>query len=553
MKPKTVFIVAMAVACIGDVVAQQRSMLMGEVPKSRRVIQSVESELKDVWTEPEEDFKLLLERAMKDDPQALYALSQVCKAKGMDYAVWHKYLDRAAELGYVKAQLRLAMLEGVRSAVMSADRLNDRIAKLQKAKRYCSNAIAAGYLCVTNLIPIIDKAIERNEVAASEESRRKDEREQMERELRMAEARQNGITTPLIPFVHADRIEYADAIERAKKNDPEAFYWLAYYFLKGYGVRKDANAAARFLQKSADLGYAKACYLTGIYHEKYSLDDVTRNNVADELSNVLREADIFLLPLKIPESPQNISDGDYTNDVASAYVLGMYSAAVRGGLPYATNDIARLKRKIVKWRERAKWREHIASEQELGESNIDNGKKALALLGVDEHEEQHDVWSSWPATLDAEDVKTLFAEAEVKFNCVFLLRDYFYKKYITHVNTTNTWTSSVGKPLIMIHNDWFYKVDGDGLVVACGMIESAGQLPEFKWYLEERARRLGMLQVKWAKEHGMTLDEAVRGHKNWQSSRLRALPQQQRPIRSPLLGKPWLRRAKESRQVKERR
>ena len=43
------------------------------------------------------------------------------------------------------------------------------------------------------------------------------------------------VTIPFIPFDEKEKIKYEDAVERAKTNDSEAFYWLAYYFLRGEG------------------------------------------------------------------------------------------------------------------------------------------------------------------------------------------------------------------------------------------------------------------------------------------------------------------------------
>ena len=75
-----------------------------------------------------------------------------------------------------------------------------------------------------------------------------------------------GVTAPFIPFDEKEKIKYEDAVERAKKNDPEAFYWLAYYFLNGDGVEKNVESAGKFLQKAVASRNANACYLTGLYH-----------------------------------------------------------------------------------------------------------------------------------------------------------------------------------------------------------------------------------------------------------------------------------------------
>ena len=203
-----------------------------------------------------------------------------------------------------------------------------------------------------------------------------------------------GVTAPFVPFDEKDKIKYEDAVERAKKNDPEAFYWLAYYFLNGDGVEKNVESAGKFLQKAVASRNANACYLTGLYHYGYSLknehghilyyDGSHRGNNTerlisqkeqDNIYGVLKDARMFggISSLQIPDQeignqqvhhnpPTNTPDirrrGKskmnccFTNDIATGYVIGLFQTAAEGGLTYATNDIARLKFTIAKCRER---------------------------------------------------------------------------------------------------------------------------------------------------------------------------------------------------------
>ena len=66
------------------------------------------------------------------------------------------------------------------------------------------------------------------------------------------------------------------------------------------------------------------------------------------------------------------------------------------------------------------------------------------------------------------------------------------------------------------------KIDKDGRVVWLGGSERANDVEEIRWYNEERSRLLEAKRVKWAEEHGMTVEEASRKYDEW-SRRPRSL------------------------------
>lgn len=592
MKPKTVLIVAVAVACIGDVVAQGRRLSR---PSDWRVVQSVENELKDVWAEPEEDFKQLTDRAMKDDPQALYALSQVCKEKELPYRTWSKYLNRSADLGYAKAQLRLALDRFCEGSFRGDTN------ELQNVKAYCTCAINTGYLCVTNLIPLVDRAIRKREEADREEKRKRDEREHMERKLKEAEhecdqrlqangcARQNkerakipGVTAPLVPFEEKDKIPYEDAVERARKNDPGAYYWLAYYFTRGEGVKKDEVVAGKFLQKAVDFGHAKASCLMGVFYERFALTDengacVRRGRVLlnrgssgllsdediDEMDNVLAGCHFSL---KRPASVGNRDSMCYTNDVVTGYVMGLYSTAARGGLSYATNCIARLNSTIVKCRERiaakaaaenaAKARASVAlsllvDEDEKKRGEEENGEKLRRKQEEQKQKKERDCqkeyWSTWPRDLSNEEYGHLLCDAEKKYNSVILGLEYLLNKKCA--SSTNTWNVGCGRSLVKCDECFVRKIDKEGRVVWLGGSERANDVEEIRWYSNERSRLLEGKRAKWAEEHGMTVEEVMCKYDEW--LRQPCSSELEKSRRQLLLIQEELRKAREARQVQE--
>ena len=58
------------------------------------------------------------------------------------------------------------------------------------------------------------------------------------------------------------------------------------------------------------------------------------------------------------------------------------------------------------------------------------------------------------------------------------------------------------------------------------MSKNRTDLEELKWYEEEKERRLVPLRSKWAKERGMSLEEAMQKYKVWQEQSKMSLPPQ---------------------------
>lgn len=358
-------------------------------------------------------------------------------------------------------------------------------------------------------------------------------------------------TAVYIPFPEKDKIKYEDAVERAKKNDPKAYYWLSYYFFNGDGVTRDAVTGGKFLQIAVGLKDPNACYLAGLYYEVYALRD--ENNQSEgyallpenmrrsifDVARVLTLNHINLAALKMPDGVvSDLGSGyfSYTNDVASGYVVDLYLTAVNGGLTYATNDIARLKLLSTQCRERiaaraeAKEKERARSaaalnllvdpNKEAAEARQQEAAKEEELARrqaelererqEEERKQQQEYWSTWPKSL-GEGHKKLVYDAEKKFNCVIDNSGGF----------TNVWTHGGGKSLIVgITGNWrrdrYCKIDSDGKIVAWTSRDE--DLEELKWFNEERERRLDELRAKWAEERGMSLEEAKSKYDEWMKS-----------------------------------
>ena len=388
-----------------------------------------------------------------------------------------------------------------------------------------------------------------------------------------------GVTAPFVPFGEKDKIKYEEAVERAKKNDSEGFYWLTYYFLNGDGVVKNSDAAGKFLQKAVDLGNAKACYLLGLYHNECSLTHehggnsptkrlrpLSANNVLT--NNVLIGAGINgrIASLQIPkqktDDPQKGNHGllpnrlrslsnrpqmsnrpkrecCFTNEVMTGYVIGLFSSAAKGGLVYATNDIARLKHTIDSCRKRiveeaAKQKAEAAlqkAEAEEWEKMQAKSAAALDLLGdpceeekrrkqQEKYEQEREYWASWPKTLTDDELASLDSDLEQKFNCVF------FKSPDAAHGRTNTWVQGCNKSLVVEFEDYFQKIGTSGQIVAWGLLENRFDLEEYRWYDAEKRKRLEAKRGIWAKDRGMSLEEAMQKYKVWQEQSKMSLPPQ---------------------------
>ena len=350
----------------------------------------------------------------------------------------------------------------------------------------------------------------------------------------------SGVTVPFVPFNEKDKIKYEETIERAEKNDAKAFYWLAYYFAKGESVDRDGDSALKFLKKAVDGNDPVACYTFGLLLENDALQNEDGRSVRDrETERGFGNLHFNLRPFGAAAWYTPISrNGNkcLTNKVAVAHVESLYQKAVDGGLSYATNDIARLHRKVVECERR------ITQKKMEQETRIANAEKAKALIrdSNEEDEKQHEeetrkqddnrkrwerfrqereYWRSWPSGIDSDTLNLLIADVERRFNCIFIPN-------ISSTKNTNTWFCTTGKSLVFsIDSDCgditctFQKINSEGRIIAWGFSENRTDLEEFRYFEAEKEKRLNSLRNEWAKDRGMTLDEAIRKHNDWIASR----------------------------------
>ena len=208
-------------------------------------------------------------------------------------------------------------------------------------------------------------------------------------------------------------------------------------------------------------------------------------------------------------------NGCLTNKVAIAHVESFYQKAVDGGLSYATNDIARLHRKVAECERR------IIQKELARKTRITNAEKAKALIRDSKEEnDERQFWSSWPTSVDDDTLKQLISDVEKKFDCTFIPYIITHRMIIRPTasvpHSTNTWFRTSGKALIVQHNETFQKIDSEGRIVAWGFDINETDLEELRYFESEKEKRLAPLRSKWAKERGMSLEEAMQKYIVWQ-------------------------------------
>ena len=364
-----------------------------------------------------------------------------------------------------------------------------------------------------------------------------------------------GVTIPFIPFNEKDKIKYEETIERAEKNDAKAFFWLAYYFAKGESVDRDGDSALKFLKKAADANDPIACYTLGLLLENDGLQNEDGYSVGDrETERGFRNLHFNLRPFGAAAWYTPVSrDGNkcLTNKVAVAHVESLYQKAVAGGLSYATNDIARLHRKVAECErritqkkmeqnarlanaEKAKALIRDSKEENKKRQEEETGKQDETRRRWDRYRQEQEFWSSWPTSVDDDTLKQLISDVEKKFNCTFIpyimthrviIRNGLLRPTAPAPHSTNTWFRTSGKALIVQHNETFQKIDSEGRIVAWGFDINETDLEEFRYFESEKEKRLAPLRSKWAKERGMSLEEAMQKYKVWEEqSRMSPLP-----------------------------
>ena len=198
-----------------------------------------------------------------------------------------------------------------------------------------------------------------------------DEREQIREqfgkiqcELNSYRAASAALLEPLLPF--------AEAVEKAKRDNPQGYYALALHCANGVGGNK--AWVRQFLQKANDANYGNAAFVLAMLNEM-ELDaqvfpSLRKKRMDDDAVNIRRYTHVYVHPaandglfLRLL-SPTNLTD--------VTLIRSGYKRAIGLGVSAATNELARFERRLVA--ERAMARKN--ADDVAGETNDIGGDKA---------------------------------------------------------------------------------------------------------------------------------------------------------------------------------
>lgn len=350
------------------------------------------------------------------------------------------------------------------------------------------------------------------------------EKERIAKELKLSELRKAGVSSPFVLFNELGKMDYQTAVAKAKDNDPQAYYWLSYYFAKGEGVERDGDVAGRCLEKAASLGNPDANYAKGLLLEKQSFGLPYDNY----LGYFTVDYSIYIAGWRRGHQLDVNSDAD----VAS--VVELYNRAVSGGLTFATNDIARFKQKIsVKRGEISKAEslkcatsevleslglaerttKHNAQKKAADEKAQKNAAEESARKAEEEKRQkveadkkaEQEFWATWPKEVSGFAGDILIA-CEKELGTV-----------VEHKGSNCVWSSTCGKSYISrnhLSHPWCNRDDGiwtkydkDGKLVKVGQ---AKNFSEYVWMTNRAERMTVERRRSWAEEHNMSYEEAVK-------------------------------------------
>lgn len=144
---------------------------------------------------------------------------------------------------------------------------------------------------------------------------------------------------PLLPF--------AEAVEKAKAENPQGYYALAIHYAKGEAIEKDNIKARRFLQKASNANYGNAILVYALLSELESVRKLERaigqskwileNHPCTRFEGYTSARETFFYD----PSAEVMS---LTNETHIANMCSNYIRAAHYGCSAATNELVRFER-----------------------------------------------------------------------------------------------------------------------------------------------------------------------------------------------------------------
>ena len=170
---------------------------------------------------------------------------------------------------------------------------------------------------------------------------------------------------PLLPF--------ADAVEKAKANDPQGWYALAIHYAKGEEIEPDNQRVRQFFQKAYDMNYSNAVFVATLLDE-YKLHEYGSLLRINPFKSYHRPNLSLYAETRFFAFGSPINSLSITNAADVAKIRAGYERAFKLGVSAATNELARFERRVKEYQEMA------AKEKAEAERKAKNAKLIEGLL-----------------------------------------------------------------------------------------------------------------------------------------------------------------------------
>lgn len=172
---------------------------------------------------------------------------------------------------------------------------------------------------------------------------------------------QSQLLEPLLPF--------AEAVEKAKANDPQGWYALAIHYAKGKEIERDTQRARQFLQKAYNMNYSNAVFVATLLDE-CKLRESESSYQQSYPPNLSHYTDIRFGLVFSTNSLWIANAADV------AKIRAGYERAFKLGVSAATNELARFEQRVKAYRVKSRDdAEKLAMQKR-------NSELALSLLGL---------------------------------------------------------------------------------------------------------------------------------------------------------------------------
>ena len=127
------------------------------------------------------------------------------------------------------------------------------------------------------------------------------------------------------------RLSFAEAVEKAKNNDPEALLRIALAYIDGKDVREDTNKAREYIEKASSQNYGYAQFILGL------MESVGDGVLSEETSRIFNRCQKYGLNTSVAFLKRKPS-------VATAVIC--FEQAVSNGVSFAQSDLEYVRKRL---------------------------------------------------------------------------------------------------------------------------------------------------------------------------------------------------------------